>query len=51
MADIHVFIYGSLLPGMCNHEVISEMARLTGPGEIGGRLVDCGRTIRAMIHS
>ncbi|MHA7964436.1 gamma-glutamylcyclotransferase family protein [Paenibacillus sp. CAU 1782] len=42
MGDINVFIYGSLLPGMCNHGVIAKTARLMDPGTIGGRLVDCG---------
>ncbi|WP_364143768.1 gamma-glutamylcyclotransferase family protein [Paenibacillus sp. LPE1-1-1.1] len=39
---INVFIYGSLLPGQSNHEVVSAYAASSKPGRISGRLVDCG---------
>ncbi|WP_081793589.1 gamma-glutamylcyclotransferase family protein [Paenibacillus darwinianus] len=37
-----VFIYGSLLPGMSNHIVVSDYIEAVVPGRIEGRLVDCG---------
>lgn len=37
-----VFIYGSLLPGMSNHAVVSRHIEAAEPGRIAGRLVDCG---------
>jgi len=39
---IHVFIYGSLLPGQSNHHVVSSYAHTCKSGQIAGRLVDCG---------
>jgi gamma-glutamylcyclotransferase (GGCT)/AIG2-like uncharacterized protein YtfP len=42
MSDIRVFIYGSLLPGHSNHHVVSAYVTSCEPGEIEGRLVDCG---------
>ncbi|MFC5648152.1 gamma-glutamylcyclotransferase [Paenibacillus solisilvae] len=37
-----VFIYGSLLPGHSNHEVVSASILASRPGRIAGRLVDYG---------
>lgn len=42
MPDIRVFIYGTLLPGHSNHHVVSFFVKSYEPGEIDGRLVDCG---------
>lgn len=39
---ITIFIYGSLLPGLCNHAEAAPFIRRTEPGVIRGRLVDCG---------
>lgn len=40
--QIPVFIYGSLLPGHSNHHVVSAYIQAYKPGQIAGRLVDCG---------
>lgn len=42
MKSIWVFIYGTLLPGECNHHVVSGRMEAGPPGQIAGRLVDCG---------
>ncbi|XEC93486.1 gamma-glutamylcyclotransferase [Paenibacillus tarimensis] len=37
-----VFIYGSLLPGLSNRQVVEPYIVSTSPGRIGGRIVDIG---------
>ena len=37
-----VFVYGTLLPGECNHRVAAPWLLDARPGEVSGRLVDCG---------
>ena len=37
-----VFVYGTLLPGESNHGVASPWLLDAQPGEVSGRLVDCG---------
>lgn len=37
-----VFVYGTLLPGEPNHAVASRWLLDARPGEVSGRLVDCG---------
>lgn len=39
---VRVFIYGSLLPGLSNHHVVSSYIRESVNGVISGRLVDVG---------
>lgn len=39
---IHVFIYGSLLPGEHNHHVAERSILHSQPGRVAGRLVDVG---------
>ncbi|MDQ0061109.1 gamma-glutamylcyclotransferase family protein [Paenibacillus harenae] len=39
---MRVFIYGTLLPGESNHHVVASFAQTSRPGQIIGRLVDCG---------
>jgi len=39
---VHVFVYGSLLPGECNHGIAVSWVLDARPGEVRGRLVDCG---------
>jgi gamma-glutamylcyclotransferase (GGCT)/AIG2-like uncharacterized protein YtfP len=39
---IRVFVYGSLLPGLINHNVIEPYLAAAHPGRIHGRLVDLG---------
>ncbi|KRE41188.1 gamma-glutamylcyclotransferase family protein [Paenibacillus sp. Soil522] len=40
--QILVFIYGSLLPGHSNHYIVSSYVQCYKPGQIAGRMVDCG---------
>lgn len=42
MKTHRVFIYGSLLPGQCNHDVVAPYIRDCEEGEVSGRLIDCG---------
>ena len=37
-----VFVYGTLLPGESNHGVVSPWLLDARPGEVHGRLVNCG---------
>jgi gamma-glutamylcyclotransferase (GGCT)/AIG2-like uncharacterized protein YtfP len=39
---LRVFVYGSLLPGEFNHGVAAPWMLDARPGEVSGRLVDCG---------
>ncbi|NIK26426.1 gamma-glutamylcyclotransferase family protein [Paenibacillus lupini] len=39
---VRVFVYGSLLPGLSNHQVVLPYIRETASGTIPGRLVDVG---------
>lgn len=39
---LNVFIYGTLLPGQSNHPVVSDYVKSYRPGQISGRIVDCG---------
>ncbi|OUM95366.1 MAG: gamma-glutamylcyclotransferase [Thermobacillus sp. ZCTH02-B1] len=39
---VRVFVYGTLLPGESNHGVASPWLVDARPGEVNGRLVDCG---------
>jgi len=40
--QINVFIYGTLLPDQSNYPVVSAYVQSIRPGQIVGRLVDCG---------
>ncbi|GLX67152.1 gamma-glutamylcyclotransferase family protein [Paenibacillus glycanilyticus] len=39
---VNVFVYGSLLPGLINHHVVSPFLISSRSGVIAGRLVDVG---------
>ncbi|WP_019122314.1 gamma-glutamylcyclotransferase family protein [Brevibacillus massiliensis] len=39
---IWVFVYGTLLPGECNHHVVKPYLIQTEPGRVRGRLYDIG---------
>lgn len=39
---VKVFVYGSLLPGLSNHEVAKPYLRRVDPGTVRGRLADLG---------
>lgn len=42
IVNLQVFIYGTLLPGESNHHVVASFVQASRPGQIAGRLVDCG---------
>ncbi|MFB9330334.1 gamma-glutamylcyclotransferase [Paenibacillus aurantiacus] len=39
---VTLFIYGSLLPGMSNHQLLAGRILAQQPGRVAGRLVDVG---------
>ncbi|MFC4601671.1 gamma-glutamylcyclotransferase family protein [Cohnella hongkongensis] len=42
MKTVRVFVYGSLLPGQCHHDVVKPYLHSVAPGAVRGRLVDAG---------